>query len=132
MLNILHERLRYYLDYQIPKEQAGFVHGKGTREQILNVRQIIEKCREFNMPLVLCFIDYNKAFDGVQWNTLWRVLKKMGVPEHLTMLLQNLYVEGTASVRLQDTHSHSFKPESGVRQGCILSPVLLTSTANIS
>lgn len=91
LLRILDQRLRRYLDYQIPPEQAGFVKGKGTKNQIFNIRQLIEKAREFNMPMLLCFIDYKKAFDCVKWNYLWRVLREMGVPHHLMILIRNLY-----------------------------------------
>lgn len=124
MLNVLHERLRYYIDRQIPQEQAGFVRGKGTREQILNIRQLIEKNREIGSPLILCFIDYNKAFDCVKWEELWKALDSMGVPPHLTAIMRNLYTDGLALVRLQDNESGLFEPSKGVRQGCILSPTL--------
>lgn len=98
--------------------------GKGTREQILNVRVLIEKCREFNKPLVLCFIDYAKAFDCVQWRAMFDVLFEMGVPQHLIFLIQNLYLNGSSFVKLEGQKSKSFHTERGVRQGCILSPKL--------
>ncbi|XP_037875941.1 uncharacterized protein LOC101744016 isoform X1 [Bombyx mori] len=110
--------------WQIPSEQAGFVKGRGTREQIVNVRQIIEKSREFNMPILLCFIDYTKAFDCVRWDCLWRILREMGVPQHLVSLIASLYRDGVSMVRVNDVISGPFKPEKGVRQGCILSPIL--------
>ncbi|KAJ2946814.1 hypothetical protein O0L34_g16138 [Tuta absoluta] len=124
LLCIINSRLAPFIDHQIPSEQSGFVAGKGTREQILNVRVLIEKCREFNIPLVLCFIDYAKAFDCVQWNTMLDVLIEMGVPEHLAFLIQNLYLDGTSFVKLENQNSKSFHTERGVRQGCILSPKL--------
>ena len=124
LLNVIHERIRHFLNEQIPLEQAGFVKGRGTREQILNVRQLIEKCREFNTPLILCFVDYNKAFDCVKWKNLWVILAEMGVPEHLITLIRNLYANGRAVVRLQEGESDPFDPAKGVRQGCILSPIL--------
>jgi hypothetical protein len=77
LLNVIHARLRYYADSQIPQEQAGIVKGRRTREQIFNIRQLIEKSREFNQLLVMCFIDYNKSFDCVQWRKLWTVMEKM-------------------------------------------------------
>lgn len=101
--------------------------GRGTREQILVLRQIIEKAREFNIPLFICFVDFRKAFDTVIWERLWRVLLEMGVPQHLISLLQRLYEDGTAAVRVDDISSDTFKTESGVRQGCILSPLLFNT-----
>ncbi|CAG4924021.1 unnamed protein product [Colias eurytheme] len=124
LLHIINNRIRYYLDWQIPQEQAGFVKGKGTREQILNVRQLVEKAYEFDIPLVLCFIDYSKAFDCVDWSCLWKVLAELGVPQHLIFLLQSLYYNSQGVVRVDHTLSKPFKFEKGVRQGCILSPIL--------
>ena len=124
LLRIIKRRMGHYLDQQIPQEQAGFVKGKGTREQILNIRQLIEKCREFNIPMVICFLDYQKAFDCVNWKILWGVLREMGVPEHLIALIRNLYNNNMAKVRIENQHSLPFKTGRGVRQGCILSPDL--------
>ncbi|PZC71182.1 hypothetical protein B5X24_HaOG213934 [Helicoverpa armigera] len=124
LLHVINRRLNYFLSRQIPEEQAGFVKGKGTREQILNVRQIIEKSREFNSPVILCFIDYTKAFDCVQWDHLWIVLLEMGVPEHLVALIQSLYTENRSFVRIGTEYSNMFQTKKGVRQGCILSPAL--------
>ncbi|XP_049886587.1 uncharacterized protein LOC126381094 [Pectinophora gossypiella] len=109
---------------EIPEEQAGFVRGKGTREQILNVRQVIEKSREFNSPVVLCFIDYTKAFDCVQWDKLWSVLLEMGAPEHLVALIQSLYTGNRSFIRIGTECSNMFQTKKGVRQGCILSTAL--------
>ncbi|CAG7733625.1 unnamed protein product, partial [Allacma fusca] len=91
MLRIINNRVKAYLHRQIPPEQAGFMPGRGTREQILNIRQIIKKFREFNIPAVLCFIDYAKAFDCVNWIKLYEILREMGVPEHLIELIKSLY-----------------------------------------
>lgn len=124
MLTILNERLKAFLLPQIPNEQTGFVPGKGTREQILNVRQLIEKAREFNVKMILCFVDFKKAFDRVRWPKLWRILLEMGTPRHLVRLIRQLYSSGTATVRVNDIHSDEFSTASGVRQGCILSPLL--------
>ncbi|XP_063537549.1 uncharacterized protein LOC134746908 [Cydia strobilella] len=98
--------------HYLVQEQAGFVKGKGTREQLLNIRQVIEKSREFNCPVVLCFIDYTKAFDCVQWDNLWTVLREMGTPEHLIGLIQHLYVENRSFVRIGTDCSSVFKTSS--------------------
>jgi hypothetical protein len=124
LLYIIKDRLSSYLGWQIPNEQAGFVKGKGTREQILNIRQLIEKCREFQTPAVLCFIDYKKAFDFVNWDYLWKVLLDMGVPMHLVKIIHNLYNDNNAVVRINSLNSTNFRVQRGVRQGCILSPDL--------
>ncbi|KAL0812036.1 hypothetical protein ABMA28_009430 [Loxostege sticticalis] len=124
ILHILNERLKSYLSKEVAPEQAGFVKGKGTREQILIVRQIIEKSREFNKPTYICFVDFSKAFDSVKWPVLWKTLTDMGTPKHLIHLLRRLYEQGTASVRTDDVLSNNFHPSAGVRQGCIISPLL--------
>ncbi|KAL4149349.1 hypothetical protein QTP88_003311 [Uroleucon formosanum] len=124
LLNVIHARLRYYVDSQISPEQAGFVKGRGTREQILTIRQLIEKSREFDQPLVMCFIDYNKAFDCVQWRKLWIVMQKIGVPEHIIHLIKNLYTKSKAVIKAQNVVSDQFQPTKGVRQRCILSSIL--------
>lgn len=124
LLHIINFRLRNYLDWQIPQEQAGFVKGKGTREQILNIRQLIEKAYEFDTPIIICFIDYNKAFDCVNWDGLWTILTELGVPRHLITLIQSLYHSHQGLVKVDKTLSKPFKFRKGVRQGCILSPIL--------
>lgn len=110
-----------------PSRTAIFIKGRGTRDQIFNIRQLIEKTREFNTPMLLCFIDYKKAFDCVRWNNLWTVLKKMGIPHHLVSLIGNLYENNQATVRLDNKSSDTFKIQRGVRQGCILSPRLFNA-----
>nr|ADI61821.1 endonuclease-reverse transcriptase [Bombyx mori] len=124
LLHIINSRIRHFLDWQIPQEQAGFVKGRGTREQILNIRQLIERCHEFDTPIILCFVDYSKAFDCVGWNCLWRVLQELGVPMHLKAFLQSLYYGSQGTVRVDYTMSNRFNFRRGVRQGCILSPIL--------
>lgn len=124
MLNLINECLKYYLNSQIPKQQAGFVTGRGTRGQITNVRQLIEKCREFDIPAAICFVDYNKAFDCVKLIKLWRILREMGVSEHLVALIESLYTNITAMVKMDEHMSEHFQIHKGVRQGCILSPIL--------
>ena len=84
-------RLQQYVNHEIPDVQAGFRKGRGTRDQIANIRWIIKKPREFQKNIYICFIDYTKAFDCVYHNKLWKILKEMGIPDHLTCLLRNLY-----------------------------------------
>ena len=91
ILKILQARLQQYVNCELPDVQAGFRKGRGTRGQIANIRWIIEKAREFQKNIYFCFIDYAKAFDCVDLNKLWKILKEMGIPDHLTCLLRNLY-----------------------------------------
>ena len=91
MLKILQARLQQYVNRELPDVQVGFRKGKGTRDQIANIRLIIEKAREFQKSIYFCFIDYAKAFNCVGYNELWKILKEMGIPDHLTCLLRNLY-----------------------------------------
>ena len=91
MLKILQARLQKYMNRELPDVQAGFRKGKGTSDQIANICWIIEKAREFQKSIYFCFIDYAKAFDCVDHNTLWKILQERGIPDHLTCLLRNLY-----------------------------------------
>ena len=91
MLKILQARLQQYVNYELPDVQDGFRKGRGTRDQIANIRWITEKAREFQKNIYFCFIDYTKAFDHVDHHKLWKILKDMGIPDHLTCLLRNLY-----------------------------------------
>ena len=91
MLKILQARLQQYMNHELPDVQAGFKKGRGTRDQIANICWIMEKAREFQKNICLFFIDYAKAFDCVDHNKLWKILKEMGIPDHLTCLLRNLY-----------------------------------------
>ena len=91
MLKILLARLHQYVNWELPDVQAGFRKGRGTRDQIANIRWIIKKAREFQKNIYFCFIDYVKAFDSVDHNKLWKILKEMGIPDHLTFFLKNLY-----------------------------------------
>ena len=91
MLKMLHARLQNYVNQELPDVQAGFRKGRGTRDQIANIHWIIEKTREFQKNIYLCFINYIKAFDCVDHNKLWKSLKEMGIPDHLNCLLRNLY-----------------------------------------
>jgi hypothetical protein len=106
------------------EEQAGFRKGKGTRDQIANMRWIIEKGTEYGKTIFICFIDYSKAFDCVDHSRLWDTLRSMGKPEHMTVLLKNLYINQEATVRTEHGNTDWFEVGKGVRQGCILSPYL--------
>ena len=99
MLKILHTRLQQYMKRELPDVQAGFRKGRGTRDQIANIHCIMEKAREFHKNIYFCFIDYAKAFDCVDHNQLWKILKEMGIPDPLTCLLRNLYAGQEATVR---------------------------------
>ena len=99
MLKILQARLQQYVNHELPDVQAGFKKGRRTRDQIANICWIIKKVREFQKNIYFCLIDYVKAFDCVDHNKLWKILKEMGVPNHLTCLLRNLYAGQEATVR---------------------------------
>ena len=119
MLKILQARIQQYVNQELPDVQAGFRKGRGTRDQIANISWVIEKAREFH-----CFIDYAKAFDCVAHNKLWKILKEMGIPDHLTCLLRKLYAGQEATVRTGHAAMDWFQTGKGVRQGYILSPCL--------
>ena len=102
--------------------QAGFRKGRGARDQIANIQWIIEKAREFQKNIYFCFIDYSKAFDCVDQNKLWKILKEMGIPNHLTCLQRNLYAGHEATARTGHGTRDWFQIGKGVHQGCILSP----------
>ena len=99
VLKILQARLQQYVNCELPDVQAGFRKGRRTRDQIANIRWIMEKAREFQKDICFCFIDYAKAFDCVDHNKLWKILQEMGIPDHLTCLLRNLYAGQEATVR---------------------------------
>ena len=99
MLKILQARLQQYMNRELPDVQVGFRKGRGTRNQIANIRWIIEKAREFQKNIYFCFIDYAKAFDCVDHSKLWKTLQEMGKPDHLTCLLRNLYADQEVTVR---------------------------------
>ena len=102
MLKILQTRLQQYVNCELPDLQAGFRKGRGTRDQIVNICYIIEKAREFQKNIYFCFTDYVKAFDCVDHNKMWTILKDMGIADHLTCLLRNLYAGQEATVRELD------------------------------
>ena len=129
MLKILWARLQQYVNHKLPDVQAGFKKGRGTRDQIANILWIIEKLREFQKNIYFCFIDYTKAFDCVDHSKLWKILTEMGIPDHLTCLLRNLYACQEATVRTGCETTDRFQIEKGVRQGCILSLCLFNLDA---
>ena len=120
MLKILQARLQQYMNHKLPDVQAGFRKGRGTRDQIANICWITEKARKFQKNIHLCFIDYAKAFH----NKVWKILKEMGIPDHLNCLLRNLYAGQEATVRSGHGTTDWFQIGKGVCQGCILSPCL--------
>ena len=123
MRKILQARLQEYVNRELSDVQAGFRKGRGTRDQIVNIRWIIEKAREFQKNIYFCFIDYTKAFDFVDHNKLWKILKEMGIPDHLTCLLRNLQAR-KQQLELDMEQQTGSKLGKGVCQGCILSPCL--------
>ena len=112
------------MNHELPDVQAGFRKGRGTRDQIANIPWIIEKAREFQKNIYFCFIDYARAFDCVDHNKLWKILREMGTPDHLTCLLRNLYAGQEVTVRTGHGTTDLFQIEKRICQGCILSPCL--------
>ena len=124
MLKILQARLQQYMNHALPDVQAGFRKGRGTRDQIANICWIIKKAIGLQKNIYFCFIDYTKAFDCVDHNKLWKILKEMGIPDHLTCLLRNLYAGQEVTVRTGHETTDWFQIRKGVHQGCLLSPCL--------
>ena len=120
--NILQARLQQYVNRELPNVQAGFRKGRGTRDQIANIHWIMEKATEFQKNIYFCFTDYVKAFDCVDHNKLWKILKEMGIPDHLTCLLRNLYAGQEATDRTGHVTTDWFQIRKGVHHSCILSP----------
>ena len=110
------------MNHEIPNVQAGFRKGRGTTDQIASILWIIEKAREFQKNIYFSFIDYTKSFDCVDHNKLWKILKEMGIPAHLTCLLRNPYAGQEATVRTQHGTTDRFQIRNGIDQVCILSP----------
>ena len=127
ILKILQASLQQYINRELADVQAGFRKGRGTRDQMANIHWITEKAREFQKNIYFSFINYSKAFDCVDHNKLWKILKEMGIPDHLTCLLRNLYVGQKATVRTRHGTTDWFKIRKGACQGCILSPYLFNS-----
>ena len=125
MLNILQARLQQYINRELPDVQAGLRKGRGTRDQKANIGWILEKAREFQKNIYFCLFGYAKAFDCMDHNKLWKILKEMGIPDHLTCLLRNLYAGQEATVRTGHGTTNWFQIGKGVCQGRILSPCLI-------
>ena len=130
MLKILQARLKQYVNHELPGVQAGFRKGRGTRDQIANIHWIIKKAREFQKNIHFCFFDYAKAFDCVDHNKLWKILKEMEMPYHLTCLLRNLCAGQESTVRTGHGTKDWFQIGKGVLWGYILSPCLLNLCAD--
>ena len=126
MLKILQARLQQYVNHEIPDVQAGFRKGRGTRDETANICWMIEKAREFQNNIYFCFIDYAKAFDCVDHNKLWKILKEMGIPDHLAYLLRNLYAGQEAAVRTGHGTTDWFQIGKGVYQALYCHPAYLT------
>ena len=126
MLKILQARLQQYMNLEPPDVQARFRNSRGTREKIVNILRIIEKAREFQENIYFCFIDYAKVFACVHHSKLWKILKAMGMPDHLTSLLRNLYTSQESTVRTVHGTMNWFQIGKGVCPGCIFSPCLFS------
>ena len=120
------------MNHEIPDVQAGFRKGRGTRDQIVNIRWISEKAREFQKNIYFCFIDYVKAFDCVDHNKLWKILKETEIPDHLTCLLRNLYAGQKQQLELYMEQQTRFKLGKEYTKAVYCHPAYLTSMQNIS
>ena len=132
MLKILQARLPQYVNHELPNVQAGFRKGRGTRDQIANICWIIEKARQFQKNIYFCLIDYAKAFDYVDLNKLWKILQEMGIPDHLTCLLRNLYAGQEATVRTGHEQQTGSKLEKEYVNAVYCHPASLTSMQSTS
>ena len=121
-IQIFQARFQQYMNHEILVVQAGFRKGRRTRDQIAKIRWIIEKMREFQKNIYFYFIDYAKAFDCMDQNELWKILKVMGIPDDQTCFLRNLYVSQKATVRTRHGTIYWFQIGKGVHQGCVVSP----------
>ena len=127
MLKILQARLQQYVNREISDVQAGFRKGRGTRDQMANIRWIIEKAREFQKNIYFCFLDYAKAFDGVDHHKLWKIFQEMGIPDHLTYFLRNLYASQEAAVRTGHGTTEWFQIGKEYIKAVYCHPAYLTS-----
>ena len=124
MIKVLPARLQQYVRCELPNVQAGFRKGRRTRDQIANIRWIMGKAREFQKNIYFFFIDYAKAFDCVDHNKLWKILKEMEITDHLICLLRNLYADQEPTVTNGHGKPDWFQITKGVHQDCVLSPCL--------
>jgi hypothetical protein len=124
LLRIIQGRLATYIKREILEEQAGIRKGRGTRDQIANIRWILEITREYSKTILMCFIDYGKAFNCIDHSRLWNTLRSMGVPEHLIVLIKSLYTNQEAAVKLEYRNTEWFEVRKGVRHRCIMSHYL--------
>ena len=124
MLKILQARLQQYVNREVPDVQDGFRKGRRTRDQIANIHWIIEKAREFQKNIYFSFMNYAKAFDYIDHNKQWKILQEMGISDHLTCLMRNLYASQEATVRTRHGTTNRFQIGKGVHQDCTLSPCL--------
>jgi hypothetical protein len=131
LLRIILERIRMKTESEIADEQAGFRQGRGTRDQVTNLRILMQKAHEHQQPVYMCFIDFRKAFDWVSHDKLWLAMMDMGYPLHLINLLMRLYKKQLAKVKVAGTMSEWFRVQRGVRQGCVLSPYLFNILAEM-
>ena len=129
MLKILQARLQQYVNRELSDVQVELRKGRGTRDQIASIHWIMEKAREFQENIYLCFIDYAKAFDCVGHHKLWKILKEMEIPDHLTYLLRNLYACQEATIKTGHGTTDRFQISKGILQGCIKSPCLFNLSA---
>ena len=124
ILKNLQARLQKYMNHELPELQAGFRNGRETRDQFAKIHWVIEKAREFQKNINFCYIDYTKAFDCVDHNKLWEILKEMGIPDHLVCLLRNLYAGQEATVRTGHGTMDWFQIGKELSQSCLLSSCL--------
>ena len=124
ILKVLQARPQQYMNQELPNVQDWFRKSRGTRDQIANIHLIIERAREVQKSIYFCFLDYTKAIDCVDHSKLWKILQEIGIPDHLTCLLRNLYADQEATFRPGHETMDRFQVQKGVRQGCILSPCL--------
>ena len=132
MLKILQARLQQYLNCELPDVQGGFRKSRGTRDKIANIHCITEKARDFHKNIYFCFIDYAKAFDGVDHNKLWKILKEVGIPDHLTCLWRNLYAGQETRVRTEHGTADWFQIGNEYVKAVYCHPAYLTSMQSTS
>ena len=121
---ILLNRIQYMLDKKLLEEQAGFRSGRSTLDQVFILRTVMERSREFNQPLHICFIDLQKAYDSVNRETLWRICRAYGLSDKMIKMIKLLYEGTRAEVRIDGDLSTSIQMKTGIKQGCLLSPIL--------